>query len=335
MLVPHENLHLEVKDTDLIATLNWLEIIYEIHENEVESVKECITSFNKDWRSPNAQALLSEFEDNTFFFREPRQDLQAKTTPKRDLLKSFVLKNSSPHSKELANKLKRLSESSPGVFDPITAYGFLRGRIFNIDAHTREIFPYFEELKGRDDASFLSSLEISLQQTHHITNNFCPNLTKRNELFEEIEKDMQAIYDSEIGHDKLISHSLKELGDEPCPSKVFEETKSLLEIQKTIMTHSPLIFLVLYDYLEGDGYTETDPLVDLIEKSSKPRAALGMKKHYEINKSEKHNEVSGNIIKKLSPLEELDIDVAAALFVQLESCILQLNKKIYEGVKNA
>lgn len=335
MLIPYDNLEFKLNADTLIISLPWLTMTCDFNSEHKDEVTKCISALKDNYTSNDAQKFLGEFDDNTIYYRSPRKDTSS-TQPTDVSEKKLLIRDKyeTPKSKSLSQEVKTLSRISQDLYDPFTIYGFLRSKVFSLDAKLRETAPIMNLLSSLDEEDFFIALEKGLQQNHHITSNFCPLIKNYSEDFHEVKDLMDEIYRAELGHDKLIEHSLRSLGSKPETKKVLKGTKDLMTILSPITECSPLCFALLYDYFEGDGYTKTDPLVDLIKKTSKPDIAKGVQKHYDINSGESHDEFGLKICKKLSPIRESDVDVVCALFIEVLSRIEQNSLQLYKEMTN-
>lgn len=333
MRIPYDNLDLKVDSGILIARLPWLTMECEIDSSHTKALQKALNAFPENTESPDFQAFLNEFDENTIFYNAPRPGLKNnESDPHFDLKEKTIEPFVTEDSNTLKKKLETLSESSQNTYDPLAVYGYLRGEIFRADAQNRAKFPIYKKMETLSEEHFFKALARTLQQTYFITNSFCPTLARRSDAFKGIDELMQRIHDEEKGHDNLIKQSLLHLGTDPDPKLVFQETKDLMKVMSLILQASPVCFAIFFDLLEGDGYTTTDPLVDMIEKTSKPKAALGLKKHYEINMNEQHDACGLEIAKSSPALSSLDLKVISALYTLIIGTNESFVRRIYQEI---
>ncbi len=331
MLKPYKKLNLSIEKNILKAKLPWVSFDCEIEENKKKEVENVFNLFPSSIANPLFQEFLDQFEDNTIFYRSPRQNLA-----------TAIQKDS--HKKQTTNtnqclefrNLKDESQYREGLFDPLTIYGILRGELLELDVQNREnysIYALLNEQLDSSEALFFKSLSLLLQQTYHITKNFCPTLEANTSPFEVIIPFIERIYREEKGHHKLIENSLFALKTLPKESLVFPETRDLISLVGTALRTCPLTFALLFDFLEGDGYTETDPLVDIIEKTSRPECGLGLKKHFEINRNEQHNKIGLEIAYELPALNLRDLEIAYKTFSTMKQVLEKFARELFKNLK--
>ena len=67
---------------------------------------------------------------------------------------------------------------------------------------------------------------------------------------------------------------------------------------------------------EGDDYEQSDPLADVLRKSSVPKSAHGYDAHFLINKNSHHNKVIDILAEKL-PAQSRECVVLAARLLEI------------------
>jgi hypothetical protein len=192
-------------------------------------------------------------------------------------------------------------------YDPLTLISYLQGYMLQSDALTDEfrttIPSLLDQLRQMNEPAFFSFMKMMLRQTHYITACFQKYAPLSLQTFPEAEEEIEDFLREEKGHDKLMEHSLKVLGvDVPETISVLPENILLISLFKAAIERCPLAFTAMVGFFEGGEYGETDPIADVLKKSSLPQSALGYERHFEINKAGNHNEVIQDLAKKL-PLQ--------------------------------
>ncbi|CAN7675588.1 hypothetical protein LJR230_005195 [Trinickia sp. LjRoot230] len=204
------------------------------------------------------------------------------------------------------------------LFDPISAYTAIRARRlqFQIEqsgiAHT--LLRNIEALRERDEPRFFKILAILLSQQFYVTRECGSCLGPAIEHLPLISDQIRAYADEEIHHDRLILKSIRELTDQPEAEFAFTpEIRLEIEVIKYAAKTCALGFSALVSIMEGTVYPDSDPVGDILKKSSKPSAHIGVEAHFQINKRGNHTAIPETFVKKLPPVTERTVAIAARL----------------------
>lgn len=201
-------------------------------------------------------------------------------------------------------------------YDPITAGSLLMGKHLETEAQTgqeRDSLPQFLDLlRQKDEGSFFDLSRQLIRQTHYITSRFEKHSSQALTSFKEAAPEILDFIADEKGHDRLMLHSLKALGCEnPNKIDVCPESTALMKLLEVSARHFPLSFACLISFFEGASYGVSDPIADVLAKSSRPDASMGYKIHFNINKDGHHNNVAFDLLKKLPMQPMKSVEIAA------------------------
>jgi len=204
------------------------------------------------------------------------------------------------------------------LFDPFSVYTALRARRlqFQIDhagiAH--QLLQNIEALRERDEAQFFRMLTILLSQQYYVTRECCSCLDPAIEHLSLIGEQIKAYKDEEVHHDRLILKSIRELSDQSESEFLFApEVKLEIEVIKYAAKTCALGFSALVSIMEGTVYPESDPVGDVLKKSSKPSAHIGVEAHFQINKRGNHTAIPESFVRQLPPVTAETVVIATRL----------------------
>ncbi len=310
-------------------SLPWVLLEIETHPTDLAWIEEATTLLQSDTQNKAVQRFLSELSDYEVAYTAPRVLTGEPVPPEEDraswniaLLQtpqafaqeidkeaSFDLNiQLAPHWQWDLEEVFRVSQiSGSEYYDPITVISYLKGLMLRSDAASEQfraqIPLLLDQLRQADESAFFEFMKTMLRQTHHITQWFQEYAPLSLTTFPEAKKEIEQFLSEEKGHDKLMEHSLKVLSVEhPETLPVLPENVLLMNLFKYAIQSCPLAFTAMVGFFEGGDYGETDPLADILKKSSLPQAALGYERHFEINKEGNHNQVIKDLAKKL-PLQ--------------------------------
>lgn len=192
--------------------------------------------------------------------------------------------------------LKSTQIKNSDYYDPLSVVSYLIGKRLGTESITGQVRadlpPQLDDLRKKEESTFFHTMKILLRQTPYVTNHFeecsLPALKK----FAAAKKNIKEFMDEEHGHDRLMVASLKELGcDDVNTIPPLGTTVLVMELFKHASQTSPLAFTLMVGYFEGVTIAESDPLADVLQKSTKPQAAKGYALHHKINKDGDHSHV--------------------------------------------
>ena len=296
------------------------------------SLKDLLLQKNKI-NHKNFQAALEKFREFSIFFETPRKNL----LPVKPFYPVNIPSISTiPNFIDIPYLLKKARAYS-SCYDPLTVFQILEKESVHFQSRIEnetDIYSPLNALINVDKEKFKKALIYILNQTFYITNNFSKIVNPHTEVIKTLNQIIINIYEEEVGHDKLIKESLSELGVLPENGLVIEESKQLMNLLEECIKKSHICFAILISQLEGSYYPDKDPLVSIIEKSHIPRVALGLKKHFNINKSHNHISIGykvANAFKQYLSYEEVIQAVRVTEF--LNYIQKSTDKKIIDFIK--
>lgn len=344
-------------------TLNlpWVSLEIEVTSEDHHWVKVAIDNLYQDSAKEEVQKFLKFFEEYNVYYIKPRhhKDSLIPLTPEKeklpnkqtlDLPINLIHWISDPYSLsfevELASEwqwdleeIYKISavEGSP-YFDPLSVVSFLKGKMLEIDAqgsHYRQGLPgLLDELRKSDEAKFFAFMRTLIKQTHYITQHFQQYSPLSLKPFAHASEEIKQFIAEERGHDKLMEASLGALGTSPEELDPFQEIVFLMEGFRKAAELSPLAFTLMIGFFEGENYGYSDPLADVLKASSKPKAGLGYERHFEINKSENHNQVINNLAEKLNLQTKNQVAFTTRLLELISAIGSGLDKILATQVEN-
>jgi hypothetical protein len=318
--IPHEPLSVQWIPLTSMLSLNlpWLSLEIEIEEEQ----KEWITQAVEKLKSDPTHALTQKFLENlreypvSYYKARPIEEIPSReglmpeeflafdlVTP-RSLIKSInsslqqhipdLLPDVWSWSAEEMSKAAQIQNSN--YYDPLSIVSYLIGKRLETESITGQVradLPQqLDKLRENKESLFFDTMKILLRQTHYVTNRFEKCSGPALQKFSAAESVIKKFMDEEHGHDRLMVASLKELGcDDVNTISPFDTTVLVMELFKNAAQTSPLAFTLMVGYFEGVTIAESDPLADVLEKSTKPQAAKGYALHHKINKDGDHSNV--------------------------------------------
>jgi hypothetical protein len=207
---------------------------------------------------------------------------------------------------------------SDSLFDPLSVYTAIRAKRLEFQIENAEyahkLLRDLETLRQSDEAHFFRILVILLSQQYYVTRECCSCLDPAIDYLLPIQNEIRAYKDEEGYHDRLILKSIRELTDQPTSELIFApEVKLEIEVIKYAAQTCALGFSALVSIMEGTVYPESDPVGDVLKKSSKPSAHIGVEAHFQINKRGNHTAIPESFVKKLPPVTMQTVAIATRL----------------------
>lgn len=325
--------------TDLRISLPWLTLDLEINPKEKNWVIEAVDNLYGFPTHPSVQWFLGQLRDYKIGYYMPRSNTQVLISPTEyyevaldspSTLFALLVPDSTFRADELVSKhwawdlediLGRSKILGAPYYDPLSAGSLLIGKHLEIDSQTKQErldLPYLlDELRQKDEDSFFAIARRLIRQTHYVTSHFEKYSSFALENFREADKEIQAFIQEEKGHDRLMSSSLEALGCEsPEEIDVFPEIIALMNLLKISACWFPLSFVCLISFFEGVSYGDSDPISDVLLKSSRPKSGIGYKVHFNINKDGHHADVAFSLLKKI-PAQSIKMIEFAARSLEL------------------
>ncbi len=327
MLVPYEKLSLEwLPDQSLcVLSLPWIKLQIEVDNQNKEWFSKAVFDLKNDPFSPVAQEFLKSFEDYAIYYMSPRSSANLVFHEKNQNL--FTIDTTSPltfcqslHSAcgihlestlpeswtwDIESILARSKVESHDFYDPLALVTYLIG--VRLDEESKltsiktDLPKNLDHLRQKDESLFFDVMKSIVRQTHYVTSHMLGSVEPALKNFHEARTIITKFMNEEKGHDRLMSQALKELGcNNPLEITPFESVILLLDLLKKAATESPLAFTLMIGHFEGRTFEETDPLADVLARSSRPKSARGYALHHDINTREQHNKIIFQLAEKLS-----------------------------------
>jgi len=171
------------------------------------------------------------------------------------------------------------------------------------------------ETAARNDEPLLFRAVATLaRQTLHVTQLCERSVMPARRLFPPASID--AFIASERGHDRLLQKTLDALGMDARLLPLFEETKRCMRILRFVATRSRFAFANVVASLEGVAAEGKDPVGAVLERSSRPKAAEWLHRHYRINAHERHGDFGEQLAETMGRIDA-DSIVAAMRLTEL------------------
>lgn len=353
---PQVQIQWDSQEKGFTITLPWISIDVEVEAEEQPWIKQAIALLHTEPEHFMVQKFLSLLNEHPIAYYKPRSSIEFAPTMEphsllstipmatpQDLLhwiddrtvlgKEFQKLTSWQWDMEEIAKITKIPGTS--FHDPMSLITYLRGHSMAMDAeggvYREQLAVLLDKLRCQNEPAFFAFMTTLIRQTHYITQNFqryCPiSLT----TFQEATAEIQEFIQEEKGHDKLMEVSLARLG---CmdPEKItpLPETIYLMTIFKKTAELCPMAFTGLVGFFEGGEYGLSDPLADILRQSSKPEAALGYERHFEINTSSNHNQVIYSLASKL-PSQTYDQLVFTTRILEVIAHIGKTSDQVYKS----
>jgi hypothetical protein len=343
-LIPYHNSKFIVKERVLFIDLPWIKLEFDLLDEQKEQEIASISSQlgNAEYTNEAVQKFLHELSDYPICY------IGANKNNERDNLFSNKLNYDELHKKlksdyKYLNNARELLSLQPilnsaylndNLYDPLTCVTlFIANRLeveTSIEIYRQQLIHSLELLRTVHEDSFFEFIALLYKQTYYITTNVAEILPLGSKSFEYLKTAISNFLKEEAGHNKLMSKSLSNLGysaNDDSRLYVMNVTKDILALFKFAAIYSPLAFTSFIGLFEGSFYPQEDPIVACINKSSKPEAAFGYKKHFDINVNHSHKDEIIHFAKCLPNLPLCEVKLAANIF---ELALHLIGRKIIE-----
>jgi hypothetical protein len=334
ILVPYKDLSANWQSGGSIVRLElpWMTCEVEVDDQNKDWVQQALTDLKQNSKSPSAQKFLRQLEDYPISYVASRSQVQLREPKDNQLLRNIDVSSPRALAKTLNPNLdlelpkawnwplvdifSKAQMGSSSHYDPLTLVTYLIGERLNAESQTDQIridLPQnLDVLRQKDEAQFFEIMKKIIRQTHYITNHLQECVQPALTIFKEARPLIQQFMDEERGHDRLMINALKELGCEHADEvEPFASTILVMDLFKKAAEESPLAFTLMIGHFEGSSFEETDPLADVLARSSRPAAATGYAIHHEINTEEQHNKVIYDLAPHLGCQSEPEVTFAA------------------------
>jgi hypothetical protein len=272
------------------------------------------------------------------FFKLTRQELieclQKKYSENFDI--------SSTDTASISWSRKEIKEDSridnSDYFDPLSVCTAIQRRRFlnmlNFQTDKSLTSILIDLLREKEEEKFFRLVALQLYQSYYITKSSSYSLTPAIDNSFNASELVAEYVREEKGHHNLILLSLSELGETDKEKFIyFKETKAMMSLLHFFASENFLAFCCAICFFESGSFMSFDPLAVLLEHSSKPRSAIGLSKHFLINKKGDHGIVGLNFAQKINqPINEEEVDFVITGIELLEHMNYGFIRQVYATI---
>lgn len=224
-------------------------------------------------------------------------------------------------------------ESESDLYDPLAAHALIVDA-WRTSPHLIDLnFSELDEVLASDEPQFFRIIAQILEQTHYVTSQCLESLQPSLSLVGRLGTFMREFAKDEKGHHILLAHSLSEIRRAgPIETDVQDSTVGLMEVLKYAAANNPLALSVLLTFFEGVHLDRSDPLAVLLSRSSRPRSAIGIQKHWDINRNGQHGLAGEEFARLLGPVSGSQVLQASQLLETAANLKKQISDEIMTSV---
>jgi hypothetical protein len=348
--IPYRNVVLDINALDNLLSISapWIHLDLEILEEDKSWVTEAFHNWKDNYQSHSIQKCLELLKEFPLWYAAPQTE-SFNSSEVEDFIIPIDLENPQKCcfsfgipkkiSKDLPENwewnLEEIQQTtqinSHGVYDPKSLTTYLMGKCLAMDVNNSsyDLHNALDTLRDTHESAFFQIIGLVLRQTHYITHCFSKTVSPALKSFPQAFDVIEEFIQEEKGHEFLMEKSLNALGiQDPTEIPVLWETSCMMKIFQKSATLSPLAFSNLVSFFEGISYGESDPLGDILRKSSKPKAAKGYDMHFKINKESNH---AGEIMKLMDRLP-LQSQASSAYTVRILELMMHLRRAAEKSI---
>lgn len=204
------------------------------------------------------------------------------------------------------------------LYDPYSVYTAIRAKRLQYQieqsSFSQSLLSRLEKLRELNEAAFFDAMATILAQQYYVTRECCSCLDLAIHHHKHIDQQIRAYKGEELDHDKLILSSIRELSNQATGDFFFApEVKLEIEVIKYASEACALGFSALVSIMEGTVYPESDPVGDILRKSSKPESHAGVELHFQINRRGNHTAIPEQFVRNLPPVTKETVETATRL----------------------
>lgn len=225
--------------------------------------------------------------------------------------------------------------SSISAYDPISVYTALQYERLIYHSEMRQNESFFSKLsflKSTSEEKLFSLIRKLLVQSYCVTYYCNDSLAPASLGTDSISQFMRGYIKEEHGHHRLIALSLKQL-DKNLSLDELDFSLYAIKSMKTLKEVASLSTIALacaLGFFEAASFQPTDPIADILSSSSRPRAAIGIKSHFDINKKGSHGLVGFKLATLIpSYISEHEVDFAISRMERIEYLSSTLIRDIF------
>ncbi len=332
--IPYEGLKSTwISETQLSISSPWMNLTFEVDAKEKPWVQEATELLPANSEHTSVQRFLEGLKDYPLFYTKPRtiedfqldkHELTAYSLEHIDFSspETFIDSLQIPFKKELKQSLpqkwqwpvndilNKAKIAQVNLYDPITIHTYLS--LIRLESAKRGwegsggIYNILNQVLHKDEKSFFRYIGWCARQSHYLTSNAEKVLQNAIDHFPRLREQLEIYLADESGHDKFLADVLDKLGFNVNDFELNAATQFFVDALFGMGNCSALAFINLVDFSEAYSFSETDPLSELLKKSSKPNAGKGYQKHYEINFGHDHDMICYSFCSHLGPQHKKD-----------------------------
>lgn len=229
-------------------------------------------------------------------------------------------------------QVKELAAIDSDSYDPLSVYSYIRERRHLDDVTAaKEYREQLDYLLTHDENRFFEAIGTSLVQGLYVTENCTGCLRPALETFKEAYYEVKSFINEEEGHDQYVLETLNELPVNWKKLPLFNETRFLMLVLKHTAKYHPLAFSCIVSQFEEPGYQPYDPTAEILIRSSRPEAAKGVQKHFDINKLGNHAETGAEFALNLQAIELNELNMAMRFTELSKRLLIGIETRLYEA----
>lgn len=235
---------------------------------------------------------------------------------------------------DIQDILNRSRLANSHQYDPYSVYTALRRNklLDECNPHlnkTQALFAKLKILLHEDETKFFQLIALILSQQYYVTSRCVESLSPAIAIAGEAKTSVVQYIKEELHHDKLVLQSIRAIQDTDVSSDLFlNQTKVCMSLLRSSASFCFLAFCCLVNCFEGNGYSDADPLAELLKISTKPESFKGIHKHFLINKLGNHHAIGEKFVQFLPPVSQDEVIAAARITELMSKLQLDLSKQI-------
>ena len=359
-LIPYEDLELKlVGENGLVLETPWTKIEAEFLPDQRSIFTAACEQIGWEGRKvyPELAEVLKSFANNFIAYSVPRNLAfnQAHCTKAGGRVSGLT--NSSPQEWvdaylptvsfaldykseswdwDLGELLTQSRIAGTDAYDPAAAYRVVMAWVLRAFSSTKKgskkLVDHLRILATSDEAKFFDLARKFVRQYHHITSTSTDCLSPALYNMPYARAEVAELVHEESGHGNFTAGTLRELGVEnPLDIELDPHTVALMDLLRISAHTNALCFSTLFTIFEISGEQDDDPLATLLEKSSRPAAARGIRNHFQLNKDGAHFMSGFPLIEKIEGVDEATIVETLRLSELLVKSFDHLSSAIING----
>ena len=331
--IPFDHLQLKYVNSTLYLELPWFKLEAEIDNLEHNNILLVMDSVkNKNYTNNALQNFLTQLSDYPISYFAPNDQsaenflyIKNFDENRKSITTDLILKQANVKQYYFKKWLWDLDllfstcKFSAYTVDPLSAVSYLIGKRLELETITetyrQQINVKLELLALYNESSMLDVAAVLLRQTHFITNSVIRILTIASSSFLFLSEPINNFINEEKTHHKLMEKSIYALGFRDVEQiEVISSTRELMSLFEFAAMNSPFAFCCFIGLFEGSFYSKSDPIADLLSRSSCPESGWGYKIHFSINQQHNHKDEIFKFARNLPALNYDDLELGTRVF---------------------